>query len=365
MAVIVKQADASEEQWNKALRILRTCAENSLSYLAIEPDKTWFFSEIVDGLAAFAVSGHTMVICGDPVCRADELPVLLRELRQFAAHHRYRLVFLFALEKNLPYYQELKFGCYKSGEEAVFQVPTWSMAGGKCAKARANWHSAVHQGLTTGEYRPWEKRDPVIESQFREISDQWLNEKHTSRLQFAVGSLMLDRPCDKRYFYAIDKEGVIQGINVLNPYLSGRGWIVDIMRRREGCPHGVMDLLFHDIMETLKAEGCEQASLGIAPFFGTLDEEHPGFFEKAEHYIYENMNYMYGFKPLQEAKNKFNPAWENVYLVCSPRHMSLMMDEAAFAVLDSQGFGDYVRTFMEMQREKHQAEKKKHQKERI
>ena len=42
-----------------------------------------------------------------------------------------------------------------------------------------------------------------------------------------------------------------------NPYLGGMGWIIDIMRRREDAPHGVMELLFHDIMQTLKAENVQ------------------------------------------------------------------------------------------------------------
>ena len=232
------------------------------------------------------------------------------------------------------------------------------MQGGQCAKVRSSYHTAVNYGLTVQEYQPQAKRDENIERQIHEITDAWLAEKHTARLQFAVGSLMLDRPCDKRYFYAVDPEGVIQGINVLNPYLGGKGWIVDIMRRREGCPHGVMELLFHDIMETLKKEGASQASLGVAPFFNTDDTDHPCLIEKVEHYIYDNMNYIYGFKPLYVAKNKFHPNWKNTYVVCYPKHMSFWMEEAAFAVLDSRGFRDYVQAYLEMRRVQHE---KKHQ----
>ena len=261
-------------------------------------------------------------------------------------------------ETHIPEYQAEGFGCFKSGEEAVFDVQSWSMQGGQCAKVRSSYHTAVNYGLTVQEYQPQAKRDENIERQIHEITDAWLAEKHTARLQFAVGSLMLDRPCDKRYFYAVDPEGVIQGINVLNPYLGGKGWIVDIMRRREGCPHGVMELLFHDIMETLKKEGASQASLGVAPFFNTDDTDHPCLIEKVEHYIYDNMNYIYGFKPLYVAKNKFHPNWKNTYVVCYPKHMSFWMEEAAFAVLDSRGFRDYVQAYLEMRRVQHE---KKHQ----
>ncbi len=330
------------------LDCLRRYGENSLCYLSLEEDKQWFFPEKTEGFAAYAMAGRIMVICGDPVCAPENLPDFLEQLHKFAKRRHLRIVFLFVLEKNLPCYRKEGYGSYKSGEEAVFDVQSWSMSGGKMAKVRSSWHTAVNHGLHVEEYLPWQKRDADIERQMQEISDSWLGEKHTARLQFAMGSMMLDQQCDKRYFYAVDGEGIIQGFNVLNPYCSGKGWIIDIMRRRQDCPHGVMELLFHDIMEKLKTEGCLSASLGIAPFFNTLDEAHPSLLEKAEHYVYNNMNYIYGFKPLKEAKAKYRPVWKNVYLVCRPRHMTPWMDLAACSVLDSAGFHDYVDAFLEM-----------------
>ncbi|MGN0363248.1 MAG: bifunctional lysylphosphatidylglycerol flippase/synthetase MprF [Bilifractor sp.] len=354
---IVAAATATEQEWDRALSCLRKYAENSLAYLSLEPDKQWLLSDSPEGLVSFARSGHTIVVCGDPICADADFEAILQVLRSFAASERCHLVFLMTEENHIPEYKAEGFGCFKSGEEATFDVPNWSMQGGKCAKARSSWHTAVHYGLSVKEYCPQQKRDEQIERQFHEITDAWLGEKHTARLQFAVGSLMLEKPCDKRYFYAVDPDGVIQGINVLNPYLGGKGWIVDIMRRREGCPHGVMEILFHDIMETLKKEGAEQASLGVAPFFNTEEDNHPLLIEKAEHYIYENMNYIYGFKPLYNAKEKFNPIWKSVYVVCYPKHMSLWMEEAAFAVLDSQGFSDYVHAYLEMRRAQKEAKR--------
>lgn len=333
---------------------VRSCllkyGENSLCGLALEDDKSWFFPGNVEGFASYAIFGHTMVICADPVCRRDQIPVFLADLQAFARERHYHVVFLFVLEKNLAYYHDAGYGCYKTGEEASFDVQNWSMNGGRMAKVRSSWHTAQHKGLTVREYCPQKERNPDVERQMQEITDQWLGNKHTARLQFLVGSLMLDKPEGKRYFYAADPDGMIQGFNVLNPYLGGSGWIIDIMRRREGAPHGVMELLFHDIMETLKAENVKYMSLGIAPFFNTNDGPDPSLFERAEHYIYGHMNYIYGFKPLQEAKDKYGPVWSSVYLACHPKHMSPWMDLAACSILDSAGFGDYVRAFLEMRK---------------
>ena len=354
----VSAETAGSEDWEYVLSCLRKYGENSMCYLDLEPDKTWLISESVEGFAGCAVSGHGLIVCGDPVCDSSDLAAFMKELEEYAKPQHLETILLFVLEKNLPVYHSLGMGCYKTGEEATFNVQNWSISGGKMAKVRSSWHTAQHYGLTVSEYMPWESRDPEIERQFTDITRQWLQEKHTSQLQFCVGSLMFDRKCDKRYFYAADPEGVSQGINVLNPYCSGKGWIVDIMRRRDGSPHGVMELLFHDIMEKIRAEGALYASLGVAPFFNTMDEDHPALLEKQEHYIFDHMNYIYGFKPLQEAKAKFQPMWTNVYLICHPKHMTPWMDMAALSVLDSQGFSDYVHAFLEMQKAKWEAEAK-------
>ena len=80
------------------------------------------------------------------------------------------------------------------------------------------------------------------------------------------------------------------------------------------------------------------------------------------------MNYIYGFKPLHAAKDKFNPQWKNIYVVCYPKHMSFWMEEAAFAVLDSQGFSDYVHAFLEMRKVQHEEKvdrKKEQRREKV
>ena len=62
-------ARSRESDWLRVRSLLRTYAFNSLAYLSLEDDKQWFFSKKVEGVASYAVSGRTMVVCGDPVCR--------------------------------------------------------------------------------------------------------------------------------------------------------------------------------------------------------------------------------------------------------------------------------------------------------
>ena len=169
-------ATATPKEWNRALSYLRKYAENSLAYLTLEPDKQWLFSENPEGIVSFARSGSSIVVCGDPICSPENFPKILALLRSFAAAERKHLVFLMTDETHIPEYQAEGFGCFKSGEEAVFDVQSWSMQGGQCAKVRSSYHTAVNYGLTVQEYQPQAKRDENIERQIHEITDAWLAE---------------------------------------------------------------------------------------------------------------------------------------------------------------------------------------------
>ena len=344
----------AERQTNKAqaagrervLGMMRKYAVNSLSYLALEPDKTWFFSKNTEGVAAYAMSGRDMIICGDPICAKADLPAFLKELKNFARHRNCHIVFLFVIGENLEIYERAGMGYYKSGEEACFDLAQYDMSGGRAAKVRASFHQAHTDGITVHEYCPLSMRNPGIEKQFAEITDAWMNEKHTSRLKFALGSVGFDYPNDKRYFYALDTQGVIQGFMVFLPYRQKQGYMVDVMRRRPACTHGVMEVIFHDAVWQMKAEGVKYASFGIAPLANTTVGSRNTVFEKIENYNFQHMNFIYGFRPLYVAKAKYAPtSWEPVYFICCPKHITLSMGYAAVSVLDTNGFSDYVDAF--------------------
>lgn len=340
----------------RVLGLLRKYADNSISYLALEPDKKWYFPDTVDGVASYAQSGNVLVVCGEPICDPKRMPAFLAEMKIWAKEQGVHLIFLFILKKNLALFKKFGFGSGKIGEEAVFDLASYNLSGGKIAKVRAAINHARKAGIRVFEYRPLEASDQTIEQQFQKISDEWLEKKQTSRLQFALGDTGFSFPYDKRYFYAIDQNNKIQGFMVFLPYRLGKGYMADVTRRHPDAPYGVMEILFYDSINLLKTEGTQYASLGVAPLANVKEHKHDGLFAALLSYIYENMNSVYGFKPLFHAKNKFNPIWEPIYLVHRPKYMSPAMGHALIDVLDTNGFKDYVHTFIKT----HSREKRNH-----
>ena len=134
------------------------------------------------------------------------------------------------------------------------------------------------------------------------------HDKKSSLLTFTLGTTGLDRPLDKRYFYACDASGHIYGYNVYCPYNAMAGYMADITRRSYDAPSGITEKIMYEAMQTFKAEGIKTVSMGLAPLANIIQEGEPaGSTEKLLHFVYEHLNSCYGFKNLYHAKESYSP----------------------------------------------------------
>lgn len=334
------------EDRERVWSLVRNYAWNSMAYLALEPDKQWFFSQNGEGVAAYALSHGVMIVCADPICPPEMMPSFLNEIKRYAARHRYRLVLLFPGERFLSVYRACGFGIASIGEEAVFDLTTWNLRGGKAAKLRATVNHAKKAGLVVKEYVPTQGRNPFIEQEFEAITNRWFSGKQTSRLQFALGDVGFDNPTDKRYLYAQAPDGRIEAFVVFLPYRGGTAYMADVTRRRPDAVYGAIQLIITQAFAKFREEGHTTASLGIAPLADVHEPWKRKGFQWECRYLYRHMNRVYGFQSLKNAKAEYAPTrWEPVYVVSRPRLLTFRMRYAMADVLDSKGFHDYVHAF--------------------
>jgi len=321
--------------------------QNSLSYLALEDDKLLFFSEGVPGVVAYTITGDFVVVLGDPICAADDFPVVLREFYTFCAAGDYTVAFLGTTAAYLQQYAAMGFDWIKASEEACLDLTGFTLAGSARAKMRSKVNGATHAGVTVHEYRPLERRDRRIEHAFDAISTEWLRQKKTGELGFVVGGVNVREPLDRRYFYARDAAGEIVGFHVFLPYAGLTGYVVDVTRRRAGAPAGVTEKITAEAFLQFKAEGCTVASLGGAPLahMGEADNPHP-VADRALSLIYERGNGFYGFRDLRRSKNKYGPVWQPSYWVYPRGTLTPRMIMAVIKVQNPGGFADYLRGFL-------------------
>ncbi len=138
-------------------------------------------------------------------------------------------------------------------------------------------------------------------------------------MEFTVGSMNLEAPENRSYFYSI-LDGVIIAFVVFVPYDNRKGYIADITRRREGAPQGAIESIIYDGFMTLKEEGAEEGNMGLCPLYNVVDD-FSGFNEKFLNEIYERFSKFYNFKALRHSKEKYGPTtWKNRYLFYSGKN---------------------------------------------
>jgi len=339
---VVFRTVVSSRRRQRAREIVLEDGQNPTSYLALEDDKALFFSESAVGVVAYRIVGDYIVVMGDPICADDDFAAVLRDFYLYCAEGDYTAVFLGTTEKYLAGYQAMGFDRIKCGEEAVFDLANFDLAGGVRAKFRSKFNGATNAGVTVHEYKPGEGRDMSVERAFEHVSADWLKGKKSGQLTFTIGGLNLHNPMDRRYFYASDSGGRIVGFHVFLPYEGKASYLVDMTRRLRDAPAGVTEKINGEAFLQFKAEGKHLASLGVAPLANLGGDAEHRLADRALGLIYEKGNRFYGFKALKKAKAKYGPSWLPSYWVYPAGALTPRMIMAVIKVQNPGGITDFL-----------------------
>ena len=335
---------------------IRRYGTSSSSYVLLEGPKSYFTSIGVDGFLAYQVSGGVALIAGDPVCAPHQAR---RLIHAFTSAMRRPVGAYQVSPLMLEAFRREGFADIQIGKEAIFDLDRFTLAGGKMELVRAATNKARREGLVVCEHNPFAPDAEPVNDELREISDAWLKCKGNQELGFVLGSLGLEFPSAKRYFIARSENGRgrIEGFVVCEPIYGRSGYYLDVTRRRLDSVRGTMELLTTEILRLLHDEGCEMASMGLAPL-ALLDDpdllDHP-VLARLMRFVYERVNLNYDFKLLYRYKAKYHPhTWEPRYFCFNQRRPSLSMLYAVIQVrnalslemlLGRKGFPEKIKTW--------------------
>lgn len=293
--------------------------KNPLSYLILEEDKNIFYSERVRGLVGYKIVNGVFVILGDIVVEEGGENIFIEELLEFCKYQKLEILFLNSTGEYKKELLSLGLHQAKYGEDCIFTLDEYDLKGKRAQKIRTAINKSKKLGVEVHEYKIEEGRDEFIENSFKEITDAWIKNKGAMMMEFTVGSMNLEAPENRRYFYSI-LDGVIIAFVVFVPYDNRKGYIADITRRREGAPQGAIESIIYDGFMTLKEEGAEEGNMGLCPLYNVVDD-FSGFNEKFLNEIYERFSKFYNFKALRHSKEKYGPTtWKNRYLYYSGKN---------------------------------------------
>ncbi len=298
----------------RATEIVSRNGRSSLDYFKSWPDKSIFFSSSGNGFLAYRVGANFAVALGDPVGPEEEIETTIREFVAFCDENDWNVAFHQTLPDFLPIYKKLGFRKLKIGDDAITDLTQFDLEG----KARKEFRNTVNKmeksGVHVERYEP-----PVPEevlAQIKAVSDEWLQIPGRRERRFTLGLFEPNYVRSTPVFAAADSDGkLLAFVNVIPSYAQGEA-TADLMRRRTEAPHGIMDYLFVKLLLHFKAKGYTRFNFGMAPMSGFQEREEAAPEEKAIHYFFQHLNFLFSYTGLRQYKAKFASFWEPRYDVC-------------------------------------------------
>ncbi len=296
--------------------------------LALTGDKRFCMSEGEDAFIMYQVQGRSWVALGEPVGPEAAWEGLLWRFREMCDRHGGWPVFYQVSADKLPAFLDLGLSLIKLGEEARVNLDSFSLEGSRWrdfryADRRAAKEGAVFEIVPAAEV-------PSILPELHAVSDEWLADKATHEKSFSVGAF------SEAYIRNFDcavvrRDGNIVAFANILQAPAGQELSVDLVRHRNGAPHGIMDFLFIQLMLWGKAQGYKWFDLGMAPLSGLDTHPLAPVWNRIGAFVFRHGEHFYNFEGLRAYKEKFDPIWAPKYLA-APGGLALpriMLDIAA------------------------------------
>lgn len=310
-----KPTDEARPEAMSQAAVLCDMSEDPQAWLSQTGDKRFLFSETGTAFIMYAVRGGSWIALGDPVGDPSEFEALVWSFADQAARSNARPVFYEVSARNLGLWVELGLTLHKVGEEAVVQLPEFSLAGGRFKTMRAAMNKRQRDGYEfTILAAPHEAE---LLAELHAISDAWLGGKTGREKGFSVGRF------DPDYLALFDisvvrKDGRIVAFANILASKRGAHLTVDLMRYLPEEASGLMEYMFLSLIEHYKAKGALEFSLGTAPLSGLSERSVARSWNRFGRLIYRHGGAFYNFEGLRTFKQKFQPDWRPRYLALPP-----------------------------------------------
>lgn len=298
----------------RAIELLRQFGETTTSFMTTWPGNTALLNGERDAYVGYRLVGNVAVVLGDPIGSPGGCNRVIDEFLDLAAVNGWTPCFYGASAHFLREFSQHGLSWIKVGEDATINFTNLSFRGKSWQDVRTARNRARREGITF-QLLDQTSADPEIVRQLWDISAEWTSRRALPEMNFTLGHLTDPPDPEVRTAVAVDQRGRVQGFLTWLPVYARRGWVVDLMRRREDAFPGVMEFLIAESLLTFQAEGSRFASLAAAPLGHVArDGDRGKTIERALTLAAERLDSFYHFASLNDFKAKFQPNWEPIYL---------------------------------------------------
>ncbi len=302
----VFEKNNTEDEHKTVKRLICEYGKSPLDYFKSYPDKLIFLSNDRQSFLSYRISGNFAVVLENPVSSGDNKTMeCLNEFEEYCNEHGLRSLYYRIPENSVSVYKKLGLNALFIGREATIDLNKmdWNGLRNETILKQYGFKFSVHIPPVT---------DDVLHK-IKSVSDEWLNYLNRKEIVFSQGMFMKDELKKQRIFTIENSNNeIVAFLNLLPDYFN-REAAYDLLRKTKDSPSEVLDYLLIETLSYLKSIGYKTVNMGFAPMSG-IDDPH-SFPEKSMRFAYEKMKAFSHFKGIHEFKNKFNPVWNNCYLI--------------------------------------------------
>jgi phosphatidylglycerol lysyltransferase len=326
--------------------LLAQYGDNSVSAFALAPDTDYFFSTNQRAVIAYRFQSDTLLVVGDPIGPPEELQPLLRDFEAHCRERDWQFAFFQARPERLADYKRLGWRAVHIGEDPLLWTDRFTLEGSAVGELRRMVRKLERQGLEARMFIPGENpfnaaAEPQLLEQLREISGEWLKTRVGGEKGFCMGRF--DPHTLGNVWLAVawnPARSRPEAFCTWVPVPARQGWSIDMMRRHKDSPTGATEFLVVKSVEKARARGDRLMSLSLAGLAKVPDEPVAARVvpegaapdattatpapaptdsvtgdDRARDFLMETLAGYYDFKNLFRWKKKFNPVFEDRYLV--------------------------------------------------
>jgi len=261
----------------RARQIVARHGTDTLAPFALRADKSrFFYSEHPESVAlgsevliAYRVVRGVALISGDAIGPTALVPGALLSFIDYAGSRGWQVAVLGASRRFLALYGQLGFRTMYHGDEAIIDVGTFTLNGGKMKSVRQAAHRLSRQGYAVDI--GWAgDMSPAIRSELIEVERVWLRQR--ARKGFVMELDTLFRLDGKEALFVIGRNasGEVKGFLHIAVCPSSRMLSLSSMPRQPDTPNGFNAWLITETVAWARNENFGALSLNFSPFAGLL-----------------------------------------------------------------------------------------------
>ncbi len=296
----------------QAKEALEKYGDSSLDYFKLWHDKSYFFLD-QDAFIAYRTERNVAIALGDPNGPPDKIELLTQNFIEYCHNCGWTVAFMQTGSKYTQLYENLGLNVLKIGEDGVVNLETFIADTVRKKTFKGPLKKLENEGYTLEKFIP--PHTDALLDEIQAVSNEWLSLPGRKERTFTLGTFDRNTLNFDNIFAMKNSEGkIIAFVNQIRDYTPNEATI-DMMRHKSEVPSGAMDFLFGKLLLMLHQEGFKFFSLSLAALSGVGDEPGASIEEKAVHLVYEHLNRFFSYKGLRAYKDKFDPVWQDRFLI--------------------------------------------------